>query len=66
MTTLIGKWIHRPGLATWHQVESEITDRLVTHCGREMKLRTSRGDLELADVPLLSRGRPCEACWGTS
>ena len=60
----IGRWIHRPGTTAWHQVESEIADRLVTHCGRQMRLRTSRGELEAADVPLASVAPACRLCWG--
>lgn len=44
MSTRIGQWLsrHRPG-AVRHLVESEITDRIVTRCGRQMPALDSRG-----------------------
>jgi hypothetical protein len=51
MQTYIGWWARRHG--RWHLVESEVTDRLVMRCGRQMKLETPYGylvfELEPAD-----------------
>lgn len=40
----IGQWLarHRPG-SVRHLVESEIADRIVTRCGRQMAANDSRG-----------------------
>ena len=52
--SFIGKWVMRisgrlasPGadVGKAHLVESEITDRLVTKCGRELRLVTPHGHL---------------------
>lgn len=47
MQSYIGWWatrIRRKG-GRWHLVESEITNRLVMKCGRQMKLETGDGVL---------------------
>lgn len=54
----IGQWVRRRGQRA-HLVESEITDRLVMRCGRQMKLRTRSGDLVLYAGNLL-----CHQCVG--
>lgn len=57
----IGWWatrVRRKG-GKWHLVESEVTDRLVMKCGRQMRLENDDGvlifQLEPAD-------KHCEAC----
>lgn len=32
----------------WHLVDSEVSDRIVTFCGREMKLKTRSGNIDFA------------------
>jgi len=39
---MIGQWVRR-GAGKWHYVESEIEDRAVTHCGRQMHDQTRNG-----------------------
>lgn len=45
--TTIGLWTARFAgerqVTLWHRVESEIADRLVTRCGRELPRRNDRG-----------------------
>jgi hypothetical protein len=60
VTDYIGEWVarDRPG-SKQHIVESEITDRLVTRCGRQMKLEIGgRGLLLISGYPL------CKVCKG--
>jgi hypothetical protein len=54
----IGWWARRIG--PWHLVQSEITDRLVMKCGRQMKLAMAKGRLEF----LLEPGEKCKQCKG--
>lgn len=54
----IGWWLNRLG-QKWHLVETEITDRLVTRCGRQMKLETRDGYLQFDQQP---QGRVCLFC----
>jgi hypothetical protein len=62
----IGLWIVRwpagPGAPTQvaHLVESEIADRAVTRCGREMRQATKNGELGEADGSVAR----CEQCVG--
>jgi hypothetical protein len=37
-------------LTTWHVVESEVGDRVITRCGREMVRTLKRGHLEFAEL----------------
>ncbi len=55
----IGWWAFRHGIESWHLVESEITDRLVMRCGRQMKLETAAGPLIVEAAPT---GRTCFFC----
>lgn len=45
-------------ITLWHYVESEIEDRLVTRCGRQMHKQSKRGDLLTAN----SADDACKAC----
>lgn len=54
----IGWWANRKG-QRWHLVESEITDRLVMHCGRQMTLSNADGRLVVDQAP---QGRTCLYC----
>lgn len=56
----IGWWGMRRG-TKWHLVESEITDRLVTRCGRQMKMQTAGGAMKFEVQP---SGEACEVCTG--
>ena len=59
---LVGWWTMRPG-GSWHLVESQIDDRLVTRCGRELKIVL--GDVSLRSVARLeAKDRPsvCRYC----
>jgi hypothetical protein len=51
----IGWWTARFAdtrqLTLWHLVQSEIEDRLITKCGRQMHKRTERGHLLTATLP---------------
>lgn len=58
MASNIGRWtrrITRPaigyGVTLWHYVDSEIEDRSVTRCGRQMKQVTAGGSLEFRNSP---------------
>lgn len=59
-----GQWAARflDGQRTtrWHAIESEIADRSITYCGREMKHRTERGVLMVADIQ--QEGATCQVC----
>jgi hypothetical protein len=60
MQTYIGWWACRRG--KWHFVESEVTDRLVMRCGRQMKLETKGAALAFQqDASTLDC---CEQCTG--
>ena len=37
----IGEWAHRAGGGKSHLIESEVADRFVMRCGKEMRLRIS-------------------------
>lgn len=56
----IGWWGIRPG-GVWHFVESEVTDRLVMRCGRQMRMETPGGALAFQVSP---DGERCEQCVG--
>ena len=59
--SFIGQWAQRNGTKA-HIVESEIGDRLVMRCGRQMKLMTEEGELVVLPISLLSN--PCSQCTG--
>jgi hypothetical protein len=61
MDSYIGWWGRRTG--SWHLVQSEITDRLVMKCGRQMKLVTPEGRLEFLLEPSIGK---CQQCVGRS
>ena len=61
---MIGQWVARYSgarrVTLWHFVGSLIEDRAVTHCGRQMHRKTSKGVLilhEFTDYP------QCQACY---
>lgn len=61
--SLIGWWTQRPGGGHWHLVESQVADRLVTRCGRELQIVV--GGVSLRSVAHLEpRERPnvCRYC----
>ncbi len=64
MTIQIGSWVRRPG-GKWHVVESVVSDRAVTRCGREMHRYSRWGELEVSSLMPLTRmiGQPqlCKA-----
>lgn len=60
LESYVGWWTRRPG-RVWHLVESEITDRTVTRCGRQMRFETSAGALAFSQYP---PGERCEQCTG--
>jgi hypothetical protein len=51
MESFIGWWGFREGTTRWHLVESEVTDRLVMRCGRQMRM-------ELDGTPLVFEAAP--------
>jgi hypothetical protein len=54
--SFIGFWVGRRN-GKLHLAESEITDRVVMHCGRQMRLVTAGGEL------LLGGNEPrCKQC----
>ena len=55
----IGWWAKRKG--PWHLVESEVTNRIVTRCGRQLRLETTKGPLVFEVTP---SGEGCEQCQG--
>lgn len=57
MNSYIGWWARRTG--KWHLIESEVTDRMVTSCGRQLKLTTKSGPLTFLLVP---RDGQCKVC----
>lgn len=59
--TWIGWWAMRAG-GKWHLVQSEITDRLVMKCGRQMRLETSVGTLSFEQESV--EHDACEQCAG--
>lgn len=63
MTDRIGKWTRRArGYTLWHFIESEIADRVVTTCGRQMRSFTQAGGLEYADEPHRLLTPVCHNC----
>lgn len=66
--TNIGAWAARflgdRQVTTWHKVESEIDDRVVTRCGRQMHLRTERGHLLTEPDPGMSICKRCQPVIG--
>lgn len=60
MSSYIGWWAQRPG-KLWHLVESEVTDRLVMRCGRQMRMVNKGGTLGFVTDPM---GERCEQCVG--
>jgi len=59
-SSLIGWWGVRSG-GRWHFVESEVADRLIMRCGRQMRLETKGGILSFEVSPA---GERCEQCTG--
>ncbi len=57
---LIGWWGVRPG-GKWHLIESEVTDRLVMRCGRQMKLVNATSTMLFQQE---AKGERCEQCVG--
>jgi len=57
MDSYIGWWARRIG--PWHLVQSEIADRVVLKCGREMRLETGRGKLTFLLEPSRDRCLQC-------
>lgn len=68
--SFIGLWTarFRPGTPSFpsgrtsglaHLVQSEVTDRLVMKCGRQMRLENGRGTLSSA-LPIVARCFDCE------
>lgn len=60
--SLIGQWVARfkdgNHVTRGHRVESEIVDRVITRCGRQMHRENAQGTLGIAGaVP------PCRRCW---
>lgn len=45
----------------WHYVDSEVADRAVTYCGREMKTKLRSGRLDFA-AGLAEGESLCESC----
>lgn len=58
MESYIGWWAKRHG--SWHFVQSEITDRLVMKCGRQMRLELPSGKLAFVLAPSGQRCQQCE------
>jgi hypothetical protein len=64
---VIGQWVRRPGKRSkWHLVESDVADRAVVRCGKQMIAVTrSGGELQVSEVMPLTRmiGQPqlCKA-----
>ena len=58
MANVIGWWSTREG--KWHLIESQIDDRLVTRCGRELKLVL--GGVSLKSVGQLSPDQMRDRC----
>ena len=60
-----GQWVarHKDGhrITKWHYIESEIADREITRCGRQMKARA--GTIIQASVDLPPEDA-CEICSG--
>lgn len=61
MDELIGMWAFRLRTTRWHLIESEIGDRFVMRCGRQMQHTNSFGQLIVDAAPL---GVPCLFCAG--
>lgn len=59
-SSYIGWWGQRLH-QKWHLVESEVTDRLVMHCGRMMQMENSYGPLVFETSP---DSDLCEQCAG--
>jgi hypothetical protein len=51
----LGQWANRG--TRWHIVQSKITDRYITRCGRQMRM-VLRGVAVLVDVVVGQRGDP--------
>ena len=56
----IGWWAVRAS-GKWHLVESEVTDRLVMRCGRQLRMQNASGPLVFEMDP---SGERCEQCTG--
>jgi hypothetical protein len=52
---VIGSWTARFSgerqVTFWHYVESQIEDRLVTYCGRQLHRKTPKGILLVQEAP---------------
>lgn len=62
----IGLWARRVrlpdrGVTLWHLIESEIADRFVMRCGREMR---AKRDLPFEFAAVSAIGRRCYQCVG--
>lgn len=64
MTDLISQWCARfrrdLQVTRWHYIESQIEDRLITHCGRQMANRNTKGYLLTDAAPAPTQ--KCERC----
>ena len=60
----IGLWVARfkgeRQITLWHLIESEIEDRVVTNCGRQMTRRSQRGMLLVESAPGYDACHPCQ------
>lgn len=56
----VGWWGMRQG-GKWHLIESEVVDRLVTRCGRQMKMELASGIMVFEIQP---SGDACFLCTG--
>lgn len=59
MTSYIGWWGFRRHTTRWHFIESEVTDRLVMRCGRQMKLELDGQPIVIEAAPA---GPVCVFC----
>lgn len=59
----IGFWGVRPG-GRWHLVESEVTDRLVMRCGRQMRMVLEPSSGGAMSFQMEPTGERCEMCTG--
>jgi len=60
---MIGWWAKRR-YGVWHLVESEIADRIVTRCGRQMAHTNTDGPLLFEYDPMTDQVR-CQLCTGS-
>jgi hypothetical protein len=62
LNSYIGWWAFRAGTSRWHLVESEITDRLVMRCGRQMRLELHGVPLVFGQEPVCSGEQHAQIC----